>query len=172
MSDHLLNIAKKLKALAERGEGGEKLNAERMLCKLMEKHGISYDMLEEESLSYRYFKVPAHLRKVYINIVYQVVNYKRKWDLYSVKNKKNEYAVLLTFAEEIEVRALLKFYADAFQKELEVFTRAFIHANKIFPTAEDPNRSEKPDELTDEDLRVLKMAEAVKEHEYQKRLGQ
>ncbi len=39
--DKIIELAKKLKALSERGEGGEKLNADRMLKDLMNKHDIS-----------------------------------------------------------------------------------------------------------------------------------
>ncbi|MBQ3317950.1 MAG: hypothetical protein IJG69_08445 [Spirochaetales bacterium] len=38
----------KLKALAERGESGERENAERMLASLMDKYGITEEQLDAE----------------------------------------------------------------------------------------------------------------------------
>ena len=43
-----IELAKKLKALADRGIGGEKINAEKMLNALMKKHKISIEDIEGE----------------------------------------------------------------------------------------------------------------------------
>ena len=42
-------LLRKVKALAERGVGGEAKNAEEMLARLMEKYGISEDELGGEA---------------------------------------------------------------------------------------------------------------------------
>ncbi len=44
----IITLAKKLHALAERGVGGEKINAEYKLKELCQKHNISLDDLESE----------------------------------------------------------------------------------------------------------------------------
>ena len=41
-------LLKKIRALAERGVGGEADNAEEILRRLMEKYGVSEDELDEE----------------------------------------------------------------------------------------------------------------------------
>lgn len=42
-----IELAKKLKELADRGTGGEKVNAEQQLTRLMEKHGITLEDIED-----------------------------------------------------------------------------------------------------------------------------
>ena len=52
-----IDLAKKLKALADRGVDGEKTNAEAMLNSLMKKHNITIEEIEGEELLDFFFKI-------------------------------------------------------------------------------------------------------------------
>ena len=52
-----IELAKKLKALADKGIGGEKSNAEAMLNNLMKKHNITIEEIEGEKLMDFFFKI-------------------------------------------------------------------------------------------------------------------
>ena len=45
-----LELLQKIKALAEKGQGGEKINAQKILAQLMEKYNISETELSDEVL--------------------------------------------------------------------------------------------------------------------------
>ena len=49
--ERLLEKLMKVKALAERGEGGEKESAERTLAALMERYGVTEEALEDSKVS-------------------------------------------------------------------------------------------------------------------------
>lgn len=62
MDEKTIQRIKKLQALAERGVGGEKTTAEKMLQKMLEKNGISsLDELEEDEL--REIQIAAGIKK-------------------------------------------------------------------------------------------------------------
>ena len=63
MSDKIHIKLIKLLALAERGVGGEKVNAQRMLEKLMKRHGIEMSDLAGEKIETRWFRFKGSLEK-------------------------------------------------------------------------------------------------------------
>ena len=164
-------LLKKLKTLAERGEGGEKLNAKKMLDDLMKKYNISEqdiseDEIKEFEIKLTGFKSKALCSQVLFSIFGDVDDNK---GLYScIFEKKKIYFVKCTNAEFIEFQAKFKFYMFHLKKDLETFYSAFIHANEIFP----PNNKVKKEEnkpkmfLTDDDLNTLKLANGLEKHDY------
>ncbi len=55
--DKYIELAKKLKAHADRGFDGEKINAEKMLNRLLEKHGITIEDIEQDKKSDYFFNL-------------------------------------------------------------------------------------------------------------------
>ncbi len=60
MNRALIDRALKIKALAQRGEGGEKRNAEQLLASFLERNGLTLDDLSTEQVSEQpfFFRCP------------------------------------------------------------------------------------------------------------------
>ena len=65
-----LDLAKKIKALAEKGSPGEKENAAKALKKIMLKYGISESQLDDDIEDYRKIKVGSN--KLHIRLLTQI----------------------------------------------------------------------------------------------------
>lgn len=75
MDEKTIQRIKKLQALAERGVGGEKTTAEKMLHKMLEKNGISsLDELEKDEVEYFLFSYKGrHEIKLLKQCMYKVL---------------------------------------------------------------------------------------------------
>lgn len=75
MDEKTIQRIKKLQALAERGVGGEKTTAEKMLKKMLEKNGISsLDELEKDEVEYFLFSYRGrHEIKLLKQCMYKVM---------------------------------------------------------------------------------------------------
>ena len=143
---------KRLRALAERGVGGEKENAQRILERLCDKYGLDISQLdtEEKKLTWFRYRKGNHFRKLLAQCIVKVCGKGTK--LYGHNReatRAREYAVECTASEAVEIELDYEFYADALQKELDRLISMFIQKNNIFPkdvtVAEDC-------ELTEEDI--------------------
>ena len=54
---------KKIKTLSERGVGGEKESAEKLLLQLMEKYKITEDEISEDSVDFEWFRYKDNIQK-------------------------------------------------------------------------------------------------------------
>ena len=129
--DRIIELAKKLKALSERGEGGEKLNAARMLKDLMQKHDISLDQIEEVSREKRQFTFKPNQQKLFTQIAAMVMG--RKVEFWKIKRKRNALSIECTVAEFMEIQAAFDFFWEAYERELNLFYKAFIFRNNLLP---------------------------------------
>lgn len=68
------DLLRKLKALAEKGVGGEKINAQKKLEALMQKNGITEDELDEETAIECLFNISGiRERRLLMQIIYKVL---------------------------------------------------------------------------------------------------
>ena len=169
-----LKLIQKIKKLAESGSAGEKLNAQQMLNKLMEKYNIRSEDLETEIIKSFDFQVKNKTEKKLLSqIAYSVygnINDNRK--IYSYVYIKNKIAIECTDAEFLEIEAKFEFYKKEYYKQLDLFYGAFIEANDIFPEPELMKKSEenkKP--LSDEDLKMIRMSFGIEKSNYLKQLN-
>lgn len=173
---NILDLAKKLKALADKGEGGEATNAAEMLQRLCEKHGIDLSSLDEEIKRERRFSIPdiEFEIKFFVQIVASVIG--RSFDIGGYRLKKYEpkkgYAtqvIEMTDAQYIEVEAKYEFYRKRYEEDFKIFYRAFIHRNDLGVKSEGPEK-----EYTDEELRelrkVFELAQSLDKHRLHKQL--
>lgn len=158
LSEKVQAKLRKLQALAERGEGGEKVNAQRMLEKLLARHGLTMDDLAEEIRKIRWFPVANRFdRKLAAQIMAKIGNTNDP-GIYTNKRRPKHVGVETTPAEAVEFelhydtlrKALAEHFNDAFS--------AFIQANRLFSSLPD---DELPEGLSERDLRVMAMAGAV-----------
>lgn len=165
-----IELAKKLKALADRGHGGEKFNAEAKLKELMEKNGITEEQLSETERKTAIFKFAPSKYTLYLQIVSSIIGGKRA--VAGRYNAKRHYFIWdVTPVEELEIRAQLDFWSRVYDEELEIFTHAFIQKNRLTPRdmqAEDP-KNQTPEERK-KMLKMFDLANALDQHSFTRNL--
>lgn len=148
---------KKLRALALRGVGGEKEQAQAILDKLMKKYDISFDELDEDAvndyifeyhgkeqerlLTQTFFKVTNGEHSIY-NLTYT----------YSGRACKTKLRGECTAAQKIEIDFLFDFYKRLWEKEREALLYAFIQKHEIFRELRD---GEQGSELSPEEYKKM-----------------
>lgn len=123
---------KKLKALAERGVGGEKETAEALYKKLIEKYELSEELIEEEEIDRHWFRYDDFVdNKLLCQIFYKVTGNRTYW----VKTDKRRrlIGVDCTNFELDQILFYYQFYKKHLQSEIEVFISAFFNVNDLFP---------------------------------------
>jgi hypothetical protein len=163
MSDEkIVDLARKLKALAERGVGGEKENAAQKLKRLLAKHGISIEEIESAERSEELFKYKNGQQQILLQCIRMVMGMETK--IYSVRRLRNAVIVECTKAEFLEIKATFEFYSKAYERDLKLFLRAFIQKNRLFPS-DGPKTN--MGELTGQELaeaeEIMIMAESIRQ---------
>lgn len=154
--DKLQSRLRKLQALAERGEGGEKENARRMLDKMLARHGLTIHDLTDERREIRWFPAANNYdRRLAAQIMAKVCNTDHP-GIYTSKGRPKKIGVEVTPAEAVEFEihydVLRKAIADHFD---DAFS-AFVQANRLFAESGGVDR-----DLTERDIRVMEMASAT-----------
>jgi len=174
MSDKTISLARKLKALADQGIGGEKLNASIMLEKLMQQHGITIEMIEGKIVKEHEFYLEPANSQFFIQVASSVLGMKFNYGRYTYKNSrkpgKDRRYVTCTDSEFIEIMAKYDFYKSAYDDDLGIFYAAFIQKNRLFskePISE--NEDEVFPELSiEEKTRLFKMFQMMEGMEAKK----
>lgn len=152
-----LDLLQRVKALAERGVGGEAENAAEILEKLMKKYGISEEQLDEEHRSRHDFTFHGkEEKKLLMQIVYKVTGEMgRTYGLrYTVSGRpcRTTIGADCTSAEKVEIEYLFDFYKRLWEREREAFLAAFIQKHKLFGSLPD---GVEPERLDDEELEKM-----------------
>ena len=129
---------KGLKALAERGVGGEKENAAILLKKLCEKYSISIDEIESsEKIETHWFRYTGGdlFRQLLLQCLYKTMG--GNWNKITYKQlrpKKTRciIGVDCTFAQAIEIDLDYAFFSHHLKTDLQRVTDMFIQRNYIF----------------------------------------
>lgn len=163
MDEKTIQRIKKLQALAERGVGGEKTTAEKMLHKMLEKNGISsLDELEKDEVEYFLFSYKGrHEIKLLKQCMYKVLGYSDHTKYYRTAGTRQKIGIYCTKAQRIEIELEFEFYRNVFYEELPSFMNAFIQAQSIFP-ADAPKSSKGLRDLSEDELREIQIAAGIK----------
>ena len=163
MDEKTIQRIKKLQALAERGVGGEKETAAKMLQRLVEKNGIStLEELEKEEIEYFLFSYNGrHEIKLLKQCMYKVLGYSDNTEYYRTRGKRQKIGIYCTKVQRIEIELEFEFYRNVFYEELGTFMNAFIQAQKIFPE-DAPQSNKELWEFSEDEIRTLQMAEGIK----------
>lgn len=160
---------RKLLALAERGEGGEKDNAQRMLDNLLARHGLTIDDLIDERREIRWFPAGNKFDRLLAAQILAKVCNSLEIATYRSNKRRKQIGVEVTPAEAIEFELHYETLRKALAASLDDAFSAFVQVNRLFPC----ERSDKFDPtLTDRDLRVLAMASAISPTQINPRLEQ
>lgn len=133
-NEKIISKLRKILALARQGVGGEKTNAEAMLAKLMAKHGVTLDDLDDSAPVSRWdFPYRSDIEK---RLLYQIICATLNQPSTATYRRPGKRAlrVDMTKAQKMEVDLAFSIYKKALKKEIERCWKAFIYANNIFPT--------------------------------------
>lgn len=147
-------LLKKIRALAERGVGGEADNAEEILRRLMEKYGVSEDELDEEERRRHDFEYHGkEQEKLLRQVIFKVTGGYAYNLVYNATGRKvkTRLGADCTAAEKVEIEFLFDFYTRLWERERAAFLSAFIQKHRIFSIRDDIE----PQKLSREEL--LKM---------------
>lgn len=169
----------KLKALAERGEKGEAINAQRLLDKLLGQYGITLDEVIEKTEERKWYKFAC--RKKYEHKLLHQCYFKalNKNELQYSKGSGGIYYQLTAY-EFAELSNLYEWHKAQLNKEMkrmiDDFTEAYIIKHKITSDNCDDNSDDEDRPLTKEDLerisRITKLMYQVEDTSYCKMLEQ
>ena len=152
----------KIKALAERGVGGEKETAMRMYEELKQKYDISPDEAEAamEKLEKRWFSYRTEIEeRLLVQIFYKVTGDVSFYEYTGRYKRRKKKGVICTEIEAAEIQMLFNFYREELKKELDTFMSAFIACNDIYPDETARIQREEQKYIGDrsrEDIRRLK----------------
>jgi hypothetical protein len=172
-----IDLGKKLKALADKGIGGEKVNAQKMLEALMNKHNITIEQIAEEEVNEYYFKVS----KSEFNLWYQIVrrvNY--SIIIYGSFPQKmikqygfaGNYMIKANPCEYIEIQAKHDFYKRLLDSEYDLFYTAFLGVNDLLVSNPDKEDQDLSEEEMKKLIRTKRMEESIKKGEFLKTLAE
>ena len=123
--------------LANSGVGGEKQNAEALLQKLLKKHHLTLDDIEENKPEYHEFEVHGQYeRKLLVQVAFKVLN--EPATIYRVRVGESyrysptRFSLYCTNAQFIEIDFLLNFYIDQWKIAMDDMMMAFIQKHEIF----------------------------------------
>ena len=171
--ESLKDKLKKLKALAERGCGGEAENAQRLLERLCAANGIDLGLLNDEEKKSRYtFNIGCNrvFKTLFAQCYCKVSNSLR---MSYRQETRSEISLELTQVDYAELKGLYEWHKANFEKELEDIKKTIIHAycqkHRLYPESPSETSNDKP--LTEKDLemlrKVMKMEGLLNDKTYQ-----
>ena len=148
---------KKLYALALRGVGGERVQAQAILEKLLKKYAISLEELDEQAVNEYHLEYHGkEQEKLLKQTIYKVTDDSRSFFnlCYTASGCKCKTTLVVrcTAAQKVEIEFLFDFYKRVWEKEREALLLAFIQKHAIFGNLKE---GEKAAELTPEELEKL-----------------
>lgn len=136
--ERLLEKLGKVKALADRGEGGEKESAERTLAALMKRYGITEEDLEDTKATIHWIRYKTDWeRRLLGQLAYMHLGTGHSFGCvgqYTGRSRK-KVGIKCTAAQYIEIEADFAFYNEAMKEEMELFYSAFLQKKQAFPAA-------------------------------------
>lgn len=149
MNEPIIELLRKIKALADKGVGGEKENAERKLRALMAKHKITMAELEQRTVHAVSFRYKTGLTHIVSHIIWSV---SPDIKLFGHRQYKNAIIADVDSFQELEIRYLIDIYTAAWLKEVVYLQSAFIIKNNLDYKGDAPSN---PKELTDDERRKI-----------------
>lgn len=156
-------LLKKLLVLSKRGVNGEAKNAEMLLNKLLKKHGMTLEDINNVEQTKDYdFEFESKWEENLLNQLAYAMFPEKDVYVYTYKRKKYNRTHLmlkLTSAEFIEFDYAYNVYRESWNKELDLFYHAFIQKNKLFPPENKKKKNVKciDDEYSKEELFKMSM---------------
>ena len=103
----------KIKALAERGEGGEKEAAIKMYHKLLKKYDIDEKALQKDKLSKHWFTYETDIEENLLVQIFYMVTGDPEYFRRTSRTRGTQCGCICTDFEKTEIRYYFEFYKDA-----------------------------------------------------------
>lgn len=133
LDDKKRALLHKLRSLAERGIGGERENAQRMLEKKLEEFGIDPEDFElNEDVGDLWFKVPKY-SKMFVLIAAEVLDVDTI--RYTKAKSGKEIGIRCTASQAVEIELIYAAYRRGLDKEIEMLKEAYFYRNNLYSTA-------------------------------------
>ncbi|MDY0277163.1 MAG: hypothetical protein RBQ97_03665 [Acholeplasma sp.] len=165
MSETKKQLLLKIKALAENGTDGEKVNAQKLLSELMTKYGISDAELELNKREWRDVTLPRF--RLHNKLFWQIIMSTYDITKYRKTNKRDVIKLEITHSEHLEILARYEFYVHYFDIDIDAYLHAFCSKNKLFPKTK---ASGNPRQLTERQyqklLRAQQLSDRVNKYQY------
>lgn len=142
---------RKLLALAERGVGGEKETANRMLNKMLDRHGMTMDDLRDDRRSMHPVKCASDFERRLVAQIMAKVQNSPSPDVFKIGRSRLTLNIYVTPAELVEFSIHWEALRKDLAKCLNNACLAFIHTNSLFPAD--------PGDVDDEPMTPERMAE-------------
>lgn len=171
IDDKKIELLRKIQALAERGDRGEREAARVQLERLMKKYNVQAADLSDDSVSIHWFRVSGTYEvKLLDQIAFKICNHFKAYTHKSGKGMRSERGIECTDADALQIQIEFEFYNRLLNEEFLLFYRAFIHKHHIFP--DDPDPDVPASELTnDEYFRMGAMMAGMKDATLLKMIG-
>lgn len=167
-SEKYLILAQKLRNSMLDGEP----NAEIMLHKLMQKHGITEEQLDDAHKKTHYFTPKSDESKLILfQCIAKVVNHDEIYE--GGRGKIRNFALECTKAEAAEINIMYDFFYQKFMEKIEILRTAFLLNNKLiaqFQYEFMQQDGDKKGKKTDKSRSIKKVMNAIGSDEYQKQL--
>lgn len=167
VSEKILRIYR----LARHGVGGEKVNAEKILQRMLKQAGLTLEDLESKEIGLKQYKFTCRTKleaRLVSQIGFMITGVmSREREAYHHRGK---FYIDLTPAEYAEISVIYGILRKQLQKELKSFYSAFLHAHDIFPPSTGVKKNLTPEELA-EAMRMLKMAQTMEGVAFRKQIG-
>ena len=158
--DRIAEKLKKIKALADRGVGGEKETAMRMYEELKARYEIEDEEIMLDTVSLHWFRYNGELEEDLLTQIFYKVTGSATYHVYTGKYKRRKKRGCdCTEVEAAEIKLLFNFYKEELKRELKAFMIAFRSGNNLYPdkTARCYEEHDIPErERTPEEIRALK----------------
>lgn len=169
MDTKILNRMRKLLALAERGVGGEKVNAERMLRNTLAKYDMTLDDLADDEIqSFKLTWSKADHKEILWQIIFRVLNKGGESIKYRARAGYRYIHLEMTKAENVEIMELYGRMKTAWDKDRKEIMLAFVWKHELYDADAPEGESTLTDEEIDEIYRKMKgLSDAPLGREYQ-----
>lgn len=159
----------KLKALMERGVGGEKENAEKILKKILKKQGKNFEefVANKDNKERTYIYSLKYKTQYEKQLLLQIIHYVLNSSTIRATSRNNTIYTQLTAYQHIEITTIYTILKPKLKKELDITLKAFIIKNRIFSQSVSKVDNE---DLTEEDLKIIERANTITKTELRKQL--
>lgn len=168
ISDKKIALLKKLKALADRGVGGEKENAQSMLDKMLKENNLTLEDLEGETVDIHLIKYTDEFQKKFLHqIISSVMGKISTW---THPHYKKQVIFESTVAEYIEIKAKYRFYFRDLIEQRQLFYKAYIQRNELYIKDSKPEDRELTQKEMEELLKMSQMMLGIDKKTFHKQL--
>ncbi|MFY3630812.1 hypothetical protein ACOTFH_29625 [Achromobacter xylosoxidans] len=159
----------KLLALARRGEGGERDNAQRFLDRMLQKHGLTLADLDDQEQPTEWQRF-AYGKDMERRLLEQVLSMVLKVNEFSYRQDKKAIHVKVTKAQHIEIELHFRAYQRELKSVLEHAFIAFVQRNDIFSGVASDDAQRK--KYSADDLaQIMALMSAMPRTEVRRQLG-